>query len=139
VDHYNDIKESYQTAQDSLQIRLKNMELSYFYDDLTLYHMIKVLQNNEMLMHTANEKIEKLRLYDRKHNSNLIQTLNMYLQCNGLKRETAEKLYIVRQTLYHRLEKIEQIIGSDFMNYENRLCLEIMLLMTKQHRLKIEK
>lgn len=56
----------------------------------------------------------------------------MYLQCHGLKKETAEKLFIVRQTLYHRLEKIEQIIGSDFMNYENRLCLEMMLLMTKQ-------
>ena len=139
VYHYNEIKESYQTAQDSLQIRLKNMELSYFYDDLTLYHMIKILQKNEILMHIANEKIEKLSLYDRKHNSNLIQTLNMYLQCNGLKKETAEKLFIVRQTLYHRLEKIQQIIGSDFMNYENRLCLEIMLLMTRQNCLKVEK
>ena len=139
VYHYNDIKESYQTAQDSLQIRLKNMELSYFYEDLTLYHMIKILQKNEILMHIANEKIEKLSLYDRKHNSNLIQTLNMYLQCNGLKKETAEKLFIVRQTLYHRLEKIQQIIGSDFMNYENRLCLEIMLLMTRQNCLKVEK
>ena len=88
-------------------------------------------------MHTANEKIEKLRLYDRKHNSNLIKTLNMYLQCNGLKRETAEKLFIVRQTLYHRLEKIEQIIGSDFMKYENRICLEIMLLMTRQNFIKV--
>ena len=139
VYHYNEIKESYQTAVDSLQIRLKNMELSYFYDDLTLYHMVKVLQNNESLMLIANEKVEKLRLYDQKHNSNLIQTLNIYLQCNGLKKETAEKLFIVRQTLYHRLEKIEQIIGSDFMEYENRLCLEMMLLMTRQNFLKVEK
>lgn len=132
VYNYNELTESYQTAQDALQIRMKNMKLSYFYDDLTLYHMVKVLQNNSILMHMANEKVEKLRRYDRKHNSNLIQTLNMYLQCHGLKKETAEKLFIVRQTLYHRLEKIEQIIGSDFMNYENRLCLEMMLLMTKQ-------
>lgn len=139
VYHYNEIQESYQTAQDSLQIRLKNMELSYFYDDLTLYHMVKVLQNNQILMHMANEKVEKLSLYDRKHNSNLMQTLTMYLQCNGLKKETAEKLFIVRQTLYHRLEKIEQIIGSDFMNYENRLCLEIMLLMTSQNLISMEK
>lgn len=136
VPHYNELKESYQTAQDSLQIRMKNMELSYFYDDLTLYHMVKVLQNNNTLMQMANEKVEKLKCYDRKHNSNLIQTLNIYLQCNGLKKETAGKLFIVRQTLYHRLDKIEQIIGNDFMNYENRLCLEIMLLMTKQDLVK---
>ena len=36
------------------------------------------------------------------------------------------------------IEKIEQIIGSDFMLYENRLCLEIMLLMTNQNLLKVE-
>lgn len=133
VYNYNELTESYQTAQDSLQIRMKNMKLSYFYEELTLYHMVDVLQGNTILMQMANEKVEKLRMYDHKHNSNLIQTLNMYLQCNGLKKETAEKLFIVRQTLYHRLEKIEQVIGSDFMNYENRLCLEIMLLMTKQN------
>lgn len=136
VYHYNELKDSYQTAQDSLQIRMKNMDLSYFYDELTLYHMVKVLQKNNILMQMAIEKVEKLSLYDQKHNSNLIQTLNMYLQCNGLKKEAAEKLFIVRQTLYHRLEKIEQIIGKDFMDYENRLCLEIMLLMTKHNFVK---
>ena len=51
----------------------------------------------------------------------------------------AEKLFIVRQTLYHRLEKIEHIIGDNFMNYENRLCLEIMLLMTKHNYMREEK
>lgn len=133
VSHYNELKESYQTAQETLQIRMKHMELSYFYDELVLYHMVKVLQNNNSLMQAAKEKIEKLSQYDCKHNANLIQTLDVYFQCNGLKKETAEKLFIVRQTLYHRLEKVEQIIGNDFMKYENRLCLEIMLLMTKHN------
>ena len=87
-------------------------------------------------MQAAKDKIEKLNEYDSKHNSNLLQTLDIYFQCNGLKKEMAEKLFIVRQTLYHRLEKIEQIIGSDFLNYENRLCLEIMLLMTKHSYIK---
>ena len=133
VSHYNELKESYQTAQETLQIRMTNMELSYFYDELLLYHMVKVLQNNNSFMQAAKEKIEKLSQYDSKHNTNLIQTLDIYFQCNGLKKETAEKLFIVRQTLYHRLEKVEQIIGNDFMNYENRLCIELMLLMTKHN------
>lgn len=135
VRHYNELKESYETAQESLQIRMKDMEHSYFYDELVLHHMIRVLQHNNSLMKLAKEKIDKLHQYDRKNNGNLVQTLTIYFQCNGLKKETAEKLFIVRQTLYHRLEKIEQIIGSDFMNYENRLCLEMMLLMT-QHNYK---
>lgn len=137
VHHYNELKESYETAQESLQIRMKDMEHSYFYDELVLHHMIRVLQTNNSLMKLAQEKIEKLDQYDQKNNGNLIQTLTIYFQCNGLKKETAEKLFIVRQTLYHRLEKIEQIIGSDFMNYENRLCLEMMLLMTQHQDKKL--
>ena len=35
--------------------------------------------------------------------------------CNGSKKETAEQLYVVRQTLYHRLEKLEELLGTDFM------------------------
>lgn len=136
VHHYNELKDSYQTARESLQIRMKDMEHSYFYDELTLHHMIKVLQNNSSLMQVASDKIEQLNEYDRKHNSQLLQTLDIYFQCKGLKKETAEKLFIVRQTLYHRLEKIEQIIGQDFLDYENRLCLEIMVLMTKHNYIK---
>jgi purine catabolism regulator len=50
------------------------------------------------------------------------------LACNGSKQETAKQLYIVRQTLYHRLEKIEEILGHDFMNHEKRLVIEIMIM-----------
>lgn len=44
-----------------------------------------------------------------------------------VKKDTAERLFIVRQTLYHRLEKIEQLLGSDFMQTEKRLALELIL------------
>ena len=133
VKNFNMLFTSYKSAQEILPMRWKHMELSYFYEDLYLHHMIQVLQNNSLVMQNAIEKIDLLMEYDRKNNSNLIGTLKTYLQCNGLKKETAEKLFIVRQTLYHRLEKVEQILGHDFMSYENRLCLEVMLKMTEDY------
>lgn len=133
VQHFNGVQESFLTAQDTVQIRWKIPELSYFYEDLYLYHLVQVLQKNPLVMAVAQEKIDLLYQYDKKYNSNLIHTLQVYLRCNGLKKETAEKLFIVRQTLYHRLEKIEQILGPDFMEYENRLYLEMVLLMTEKN------
>lgn len=62
VSHYNELKESYQTAQETLQIRMKHMEHSYFYDELVLYHMVKVLQNNNSLMQAAKEKSKSLAI-----------------------------------------------------------------------------
>ena len=59
------------------------------------------------------------------------ETLKVYLHTNGQKKDTAERLFIVRQTLYHRLEKIEQLLGPDFMQPEKRLALELMLFTDK--------
>lgn len=51
----------------------------------------------------------------------------MYLACNGSKKETAERLFVVRQTLYHRIQKLQQLLGADFMKPEKRLAIELMI------------
>ncbi|MFZ0371458.1 MAG: helix-turn-helix domain-containing protein, partial [Halobacillus sp.] len=65
---------------------------------------------------------------DLKHNANLLETLRVYLSCTGSKKETADRVFVVRQTLYHRLEKLEKLLGSDFMESEKRQVLEFALL-----------
>lgn len=129
---YNNLVESVSSAKTALHIRMKNMDLPYFYDDLNLHHMIFTLQKDPFIMRMVAERIELLSTYDTKHNGSLMDTLQMYFLCNGQKKETAEKLFIVRQTLYHRLEKIEQILAMDLMNYHHRILLEMMLLVATQ-------
>ena len=131
VTHLQAVKNSYTTAKDTLEIRWKSQELSYFYEDLHLQHLILQLQKNPSIMDMVAEYINPLIEYDLKHNSKLVETLKVYLQTNGLKKETSERLFIVRQTLYHRLEKIEQLLGHDFMKPEKRLALELMLVTTE--------
>jgi purine catabolism regulator len=82
-------------------------------------------------MDMMTEYIQPVIDYDRKHNSKLVETLKVYLHNNGRKKDTAEQLFIVRQTLYHRLEKIELLLGLDFMQPEKRLALELMLFTNK--------
>ena len=65
--------------------------------------------------------------YDQKHGGEMMKTLKVFLACNGSKQETAAKLYIVRQTLYNRLEKLEEMLGSDFMLPEKRLAIEFAI------------
>lgn len=131
VIHLQDVNNSYTTAKDTLQIRWKSQDLSYFYEDLHLHHLIFQLQKSPAIMEMVADYINPLIEYDQKHNSNLVETLKVYLQTNGLKKETSERLFIVRQTLYHRLEKIEQLLGHDFMKPEKRLALELMLAATE--------
>ncbi|PWW26861.1 purine catabolism regulator [Cytobacillus oceanisediminis] len=121
---------SYQTSLETLRIkeRLSKQSHSYFYDDLHVFRLISLLNHHLDLSEYVLEYLGPIIKYDKMTNGKLLETLRAYLACNGSKQETAKQLYIVRQTLYHRLEKIEEILGHDFMNHEKRLVIEIMIM-----------
>lgn len=131
VDDVHLVAESYQSALDTLYISRKIHISSYFYDDLHLFRLIYQLQKHTNLQEMVSEYLQPLVEFDEKYNGQLLATLEVYLQTNGSKQETAKRLFIVRQTLYHRIRKIESLIGEDFMNGEKRLALEFMLLARK--------
>lgn len=130
VDELTNVHKSYQTAVETMRIqdRMSNQADSYFYDDLHIFRLISQLNKHIDLQEIVLEYLEPVISYDKKYNGKLMETLKTYLSCNGSKQETAKKLYVVRQTLYHRIQKLEKLLGSDFMDHEKRLAIEFMIL-----------
>ena len=64
--------------------------------------------------------IKPLVDFDKKHHSDLVQTLFIYYQCNFNASITAKKLFIHRNTFLNRIHKIESILHFDANNF-NRL------------------
>ena len=124
------INRSYETALETIRIqeRLSNSSDFYFYDDLHIYRLISLINRHLDLNEIVLEYLEPIIDYDKKYNGKLMQTLKTYLACNGSKQETAKRLFIVRQTLYHRIQKLEKLLGKDFMNPEKRIAIEVMIL-----------
>ena len=132
IDQLTEVHKSYQTAKETLRIQqeMTKKETYHFYEDLHLYRLISQMSKHMDLQELVIEYLQPLIENDRRYNGKLLETLKMYLECNGSKQETANKLFIVRQTLYHRLQKIENLLGKDFMEHEKRVALEFMLLIT---------
>ncbi|MFP7298160.1 PucR family transcriptional regulator [Neobacillus niacini] len=129
VERLTDIHKSCQTAKETMRIQQEMAkETTYFYEDLHLYRLISQMSRHMDLQELVMEYLQPVIHYDQKYNSKLLETLKVYLECNGQKQETANKLFIVRQTLYHRLQKLENLLGKDFMNHEKRVAYEFMLL-----------
>lgn len=122
-----DSTDAYQQAKNALTVQKNKLSKSQFYEDIGVYRLLSSLQEIPEMENLTNDYLQPLIEYDRKTNSELIRTLEVYLECNGQKKETSEKLFIVRQTLYHRLNKIGELIGEDFMEPEKRLALELGL------------
>jgi len=100
---------------------------SPFYDDLGIYKFIKEIEDHRIIHSFINFYIGKVIEYDKVNNTNLLFTLHVYLKFLGAKQETANALFIHRQTLYTRLDKLFEILGSNFLKPENRLSIEIAI------------
>jgi PucR family transcriptional regulator, purine catabolism regulatory protein len=130
IENLHDVHKSYLTAKEAQRIlqKMTNKTNYYFYEDLHLYRLISQMSKHINLQDFAAEYLQPVIQYDQKYNGKLLETLKVYLECNGSKQEAASKLFIVRQTLYHRLQKLENILGKDFMEHEKRVAIEFMLL-----------
>ncbi|WP_010283200.1 PucR family transcriptional regulator [Bacillus timonensis] len=130
VEELIDVHKSYQTALETIRIqhRLSIPVQSHFYDDLHIFRLISLLHRHIDLQEVVLEYLEPVIAYDKKYNGKLMETLKTYLSCNGSKQETAKRLFVVRQTLYHRIQKLEKLLGPDFMSHEKRLAIEFMIL-----------
>lgn len=130
IENLQDVHKSYLTAKEAQRIlqKMTNKANYYFYEDLHLYRLISQMSKHINLQEFAAEYLQPVIQYDQKYNGKLLETLKVYLECNGSKQEAASKLFIVRQTLYHRLQKLENILGKDFMEHEKRVAIEFMLL-----------
>ncbi|KQO18324.1 CdaR family transcriptional regulator [Paenibacillus sp. Leaf72] len=118
--------ESYAAAKETLAIQRDAGPLpAPFFDELHTYKIISALKKSGMLDELIREYIEPLVSYDKEKHGQLLLTLKTYLIRSGSKQDTARELFIARQTLYHRLDKIIALLGEDFMNADKRLAIEL--------------
>lgn len=89
-------------------------------------YFFPILQDEQLPL-LIEEYLKPIIEYDQANQSNLLKTLQTFLLCKCNKKETADRLFIVRQTLYHRLQKIRELIGDDFLEPEKRLLLELLI------------
>lgn len=120
--------QSYHEAKQLLQINQKNPQANYlFYEDAGVYRLLLMLEKDPFIRTFIEDHLAPLIEHDRTKGTELLKTLQVFMEQDGSKQLTAQKLFIVRQTLYHRLEKIKELLGEDFMSADRRLALSMAL------------
>lgn len=125
--HYDQLRKSYKEAKDVLTIKKRKNCRTLFYEELGVYRVLLEQNSQNVMEEFIDDYIGPLLKYDEETNGNLLLTLSTYLRCMGSKKETAEALYIVRQTLYHRLDKIKELLGEDYMHARKRQAIELAI------------
>jgi purine catabolism regulator len=96
-------------------------------DPTNLDGLMLQLRSDERLRNFAAERLAPMVEHDSRRAAKLMPTLQVLCNQGWRKAEAARVLHLNRQSLYPRLERIEQLLGVDLENHQDRLALELAL------------
>lgn len=103
------------------------------YDDLGVYKLLHHVTDPQEVDRFLAETVQPLVEYDRKNNTDLLHTLEVYLECGSLRRMT-EVLFAHYNTILYRMERIRKLLPLDLDNPKHRLTLDMGLKLLKLQR-----
>ncbi|WP_150270121.1 PucR family transcriptional regulator [Paenibacillus tepidiphilus] len=117
----------YQEAVQALSLYSCYQKPVLLYEELGVFQLLLNLNDGKTLENFIRSYLGPLIDHDKSKGSELLLTLRVFLDHDGSKQIAARNLFIVRQSLYYRLEKITELLGEDFMLPENRISIQVAL------------
>ncbi|WP_246615168.1 PucR family transcriptional regulator [Clostridium thailandense] len=96
---------------------------------LGVYKLFLGIENVDIMLKIYNEKLGKLKSNEKSSSNELLNSLEIYIDENRNIGNAAERLFIHRNTMKYRINKIEEILECDLKDdktmFNIMLCLKI--------------
>ena len=124
-----DVPRAYRDALQALAIarRLGGRHRVAYFGTLGVYRLLAAVSPEHELRSFYEDALGPLLAHDRKNGGELLRTLDAYLQSGGSVVETAERLHTHRNTVLYRIDRINDVLGTDARQPEQRLLLHLAL------------
>jgi purine catabolism regulator len=123
------LRRSFAQAREALALAedLFNGDKILTFGDLGLYHLLQRLRGCEELVAFYHQTLAPLVTYDLEHDTQLVPTLQAFFTHHGNVSQTAKSLYLHRNSLLYRLERISEITEMDLDKADDRFALQLAL------------
>jgi purine catabolism regulator len=125
------VQRSYLEAEQALHAgeRLFGSGQTVAFADLGAYRLLAQLHGTAELQFFQQEVLGDLIEHDAKSGGQLIATLDAFFAANGNLSKTAEMLFVHRNTLMYRLNRVAELTGRSLDDPETRFDLQLALKM----------
>lgn len=125
IDNFMLLPKGYHQARIALELgRMSDsMYWYHYFEDYMLEYMISCSIKDVPIQLLCMSALYKLQHYDKENNTELYQTLRVFLRLERNLLQTATELFIHRSTLSYRLKRISKITGVDLDDPRERLRL----------------
>jgi purine catabolism regulator len=123
------VADSFEEAQEALRVALLGAQgqgvLSFA--DLGMLHWLYHLPADVAADNRYLALVRMLADHDQEREADLVKTLAAYLDHGGSLVDAAEALFVHRNTLLHRVQRIEELLELDLRDPQTRLNLHVAL------------
>ena len=97
-------------------------------EEFRIFTLLQAVSDPGVLQEYYGKTVRPLEDYDRENRSDLTSVLRSYLQHNGSVKETADELYLHRNTVNYKIKKIESLLNMDLSSLGCRFSLQMGLM-----------
>lgn len=128
INHYYDFEKAYTETRMAIDIGKKTKEKKIcFIEDLRMEEAFSEMAKMQVFQEFVTDTLQVLEDYDKEHGSRLLETLAVLTENLGAKQETADALYLHRNTLSYRIRQIEQLTGYDLSDSKVLFRLQLAI------------
>jgi GAF domain-containing protein len=101
------------------------------FNDLGVYRYLYKIARMDDLRDMYQDQVAHIATYDRRKSTDLLDTLETYLECAGNLTKTSNRLFVHRNTLIQRLERLQSLCEIDLQERSNWLTLQVAIKVYK--------
>jgi len=101
------------------------------FNDLGVYRYLYKIARMDDLRDMYQDQVARIANYDRRKGTDLLDTLEIYLECAGNLTKTSNRLFVHRNTLIQRLERLQSLCDIDLQERSNWLTLQVAIKVYK--------
>ena len=101
------------------------------FNDLGVYRYLYKIARMDDLRDIYQDQVARIATYDRRKGTDLLDTLETYLECAGNLTKTSNRLFVHRNTLIQRLERLQSLCDIDLQERSNWLTLQVAIKVFK--------
>lgn len=116
---------SYKKGCSVLHIKKRKKENLIFYDEIGIYKVILAVEDHQVLVKMYKEALTVLEEYDKKHGTDFMEILRLYILYNSSVQAVADHTFTHRNTINYRIKKIKELLGSDLNDMEERFRFQL--------------
>jgi DNA-binding PucR family transcriptional regulator len=121
------LREALSEAEDAVTVgsEIAPEKRSYSFEEYSIHIMLRRLAETEDITRYCHSAIPSLTEYDETYGTCLLPTIRTYLANGCSIKETAEALYLHRNSVIYRLHKIEELCGLKLDDPDTRFRLRL--------------